>query len=174
MNHGVDKRKPTSTLMSKVLFGNSPDRTCEPLISAVLIKKVLLFLLAPIFFGALIYLFYRQPDFAIVEWLGLRASLENWAVRDKLPNMPGWFVYNLPDGLWMFSFTYAVLMILKFPFRKKQDGFILLLPVLVSLIGEISQLCELVQGTFDFMDILFYLIGFTTPIALNLKKIKNN
>lgn len=131
--------------------------------------KQLLIVLVPLLLGSIIYIFYREPTFNLVNWFGLNEILKDLNVRTNLPN---WVIYNLPDGLWVFAFTYLVLFIFGFKFRK---GFIFLTlfsPIIISLISEIGQLYDFMQGTFDLLDVLFYLIGFLLPVLLNFKKIR--
>jgi hypothetical protein len=131
--------------------------------------KQLLIVLVPLLLGSIIYIFCREPNFNLVNWFGLNEILKDLNVRANLPN---WVIYNLPDGLWVFAFTYLVLFIFGFKFRK---GFIFLTlfsPIIISLISEIGQLYDFMQGTFDLLDVLFYLIGFLLPVLLNFKKIR--
>lgn len=127
--------------------------------------------LFPIFLGIMIYVLYREPTFNAVNWLGLKESLKNISMRDNLIDLPNWVVYNLPDGLWMLAFTYLVLFIFEFKFKRNFIFFTLFMPLTISLISEIGQSFRFIQGTFDPLDILFYIIGYSLPIILNLKKI---
>lgn len=126
----------------------------------------------PIVLGVLIYFFYREPSFNFIKWFGLNEKFTSLSVRVNLVSLPSWVIYNLPDGLWVFSFTYLVLFIYKFKFSKKTLFFTLFVPIIISLISEIGQYFGFMQGTYDSFDILCYLIGFFLPILLSFRKIK--
>lgn len=131
--------------------------------------KQLVIVLVPLLLGTIIYVFYRKPTFNLINWSDLNEVLKDLNVRT---NLPKWIIYNLPDGLWVFSFTYLVLFIYKFKFSKKTLFFTLFVPIMISLISEIGQYFRFMQGTFDLLDVLFYFIGFLLPILLNFKKIR--
>jgi|TARA_B110000902_G_C14269761_1_gene572682 hypothetical protein len=136
------------------------------------IAKKIFIVIFPIFLGNSIYILYRDPTFNIINWLDLNENLKNFNIGVNLVDLPNWVIYNLPDGLWVFSFTYTILFIMKFRFKKKYIFLTLLIPLNISFISEIGQLFGYFQGTFDIYDILFYLIGYSFPIILNFKKIK--
>ena len=89
---------------------------------------------------------------------------------DKLPN---WFLFSLPDGLWLFSYTSLILLIWRNKIDRENFIWIVIIPILIIL-SELGQLLNIVPGTFDLVDILLYSLGVILPILifteyLNLK-----
>ena len=87
------------------------------------------------------------------EWRGLLARPSSWVL------------YNLPDGLWTFAFTYALLLI-----WKKEEGTQALvwvsIPLLLALGFEFGQFFSYLSGSFDIKDVIAYFIGFLLSLAL--------
>lgn len=141
------------------------------------IKNIILFVLLPILIGGHIYIVSRPKSLKMFKWF------ENLSI-DKLTNSirnafihidyPYWVKYNLPDLLWVFSFTSLMLII----WDKKiitENILYIIFPVLVGILSEVGQLLGIINGTFDIIDILFYAIGFLLSILIfiNSKSNKN-
>ena len=92
-------------------------------------------------------------------------------LSDHLPN---WFLYSLPDGLWLFSYLSVLLVVWDNAISKHNIYWLLLVPI-VAIFSEIGQLVEIVPGTFDIFDLIFYLWGTVLPILIftNSKTIKS-
>ena len=85
---------------------------------------------------------------------------------------PNWFLYSLPDGLWLFSCTSILLVIWNNKISKENIYWILLVPS-ISIISEIGQFFIIFPGTFDTIDLIFYLGGFVLPLFIFTRSIKN-
>jgi hypothetical protein len=87
---------------------------------------------------------------------------------------PYWVKYNLPDLLWVFSFTSLMLIIWDKKIINENITYIIF-PVSVGIISEVGQLFGIINGTFDLLDILFYSIGglLSTLIFINSNSNKN-
>ncbi len=83
-------------------------------------------------------------------------------LSDYLPN---WFLYSLPDGLWLFSYLSVLLVVWENVITKHNIHWLLLVPV-VAIFSEIGQLFKIVPGTFDILDLTFYLCGTVLPILI--------
>lgn len=103
------------------------------------------------------------------------ADLTN-SIREKFIyiDFPYWVKYNLPDFLWVFSFTSLMLIIWDKRITKENISYIVF-PIGVGLFSEIGQLFGIISGTFDLMDILFYALGglISSLIVINSKSYKN-
>jgi len=94
-------------------------------------------------------------------------------------HLPNWFLYSLPDGLWLFSYLSILLAVWDNTISKYNIHWLLLVPT-IAILAEIGQLFTIVPGTFDIIDLFFYLGGAVLPILIftNLKTItyyeKNN
>jgi hypothetical protein len=86
-------------------------------------------------------------------------------------DFPSWFLYSLPDGLWIFSYVCLIQSIWGSTDGAYKYFWIFIIPVL-ALILEIGQLLKLYPGTFDIIDLFFYLIGFFLPFTIFKFKIK--
>ena len=89
-------------------------------------------------------------------------------------NLPTWVLYSLPDGLWLFSYLSVLLAVWDNTISKDNIHWILLVPAIAVLI-EFGQLFHIVSGTFDILDLTFYLVGAVLPILIftNSKSIKS-
>lgn len=118
--------------------------------------------------GLFIYLFFREINNPFYKWasdLGLAESID--FVRNMCSNhrMPAWFIYSLPDGLWMFSFVLLILSI--WDYKLNRDGIIWLsMAIVIGFIFEFTQLYFTHLGRFDWLDILFMGMGAIVPIIL--------
>ena len=88
------------------------------LISPIVKKKYVYFLihiLLPILLGGFIYILLRSSSLLMFQWfesigiLEIVLSFRNISIGLKT-SVPSWFYYSLPDGLWVYSFTTAILL----------------------------------------------------------------
>lgn len=84
------------------------------------------------------------------------------SIRDL---MPDWFLFSLPDGLWVFSYVSGLMMVWDNRLNRTNYFWIFIIPVL-ALGSELCQAFDAVPGTFDLMDVAFYLIGAIAPVKL--------
>lgn len=104
-----------------------------------------------------IYAFYRTDKTLINQFLiGLfsreRYTLLKAMVVSSFP-LHDYFVYCLPEGLWIFCITVTSSF-----FHVRVHGrkwSLILIPLLVAPLMELCQLLHLTNGRFDIMDILF-------------------
>jgi hypothetical protein len=82
--------------------------------------------------------------------------------------VPQWVKYNLPDGLWFYALLSSLIFIWREIFSRHFLAW-LLLAIIMSFFLEISQAYHLIPGTFDWNDLLAYLIA-ATLCFLNFNK----
>lgn len=114
--------------------------------------RFLLQVVLPTAIGSCVYVGWRSTDLLVFRWIeyfGLTAFVFRPTVV-----LPDWLLYSLPDGCWVFSATSWMLLIWNrwVPWT--------LIPVILAVSAEFGQLLGLVQGTYETLDILFYLLGF--------------
>ncbi len=134
--------------------------------------KILLGTVFPLLFGALIYIIFRPTTIRFVTWLAFYTSKSPILALKKCFSsilVPNWFIYNLPDTLWFFGLT-NLFSVLWSNIQCNKAVFWKLSPLFIALIHEFSQLTPFVSGTFDILDVFFYLIGFSLSIIINLNK----
>lgn len=107
--------------------------------------------------------------------IGLSNSINNLREYANLivNDIPHWFLYSLPDGLWIFSYISLMLYIWQNSISFKNISWILIIPIL-AIGSEIGQLLGLVSGTFDFADLVFYILGMTLPFIFYYNSINYN
>ena len=105
--------------------------------------------------------------FGWYDRLGLSNSISN--LRDYseplIKDIPNWFMYSLPDGLWIFSYISLMLYIWKNSISRNSAIWIFIIPF-IAIISEFGQLFKLVPGTFDIIDLLFYVLGIFLPLLI--------
>jgi hypothetical protein len=145
-----------------------------------LIKRTIISLF-PLFIGGLIYLIFRVQTLNMFSWFdkigatNFVNSLRSKEVFNSI-EIPNWVKYNLPDALWVFSFTYLMLTIWKFKINKSSVFWIFLAPI-IGILSEVGQLLGFVSGTFDGKDLFFLIIAMLLPfssiIYINLNQINH-
>ena len=121
--------------------------------------------------GGLIYIRYRSENLLMFDWFdnlnlsnfigGLRASTDG-------ASLYGWIKYNMPAGLWLFSYMFVIDSVWGKDRNICYMCFLYVLPIL-AIISELMQLFKLLPGTFDIMDILSYSLAIL--IFLIIKKL---
>ena len=128
--------------------------------------------------GGLIYILFRTQTLIMFDWfkiLLLEEHIENMRLTSMTfsKNLPDWFLFSFPDGLWLFSYITLILVVWKNQINKHSIAWILVVPFYVIIL-EIGQLLDYWKGTFDFNDLLFYSMGIISPFIIynNLLTIK--
>jgi len=136
-------------------------------------RKLIFLSILSILFGGVIYIAFRSSSIILFKWIDyivLIDPVENLRIV-TLPYkeyLPDWFLYSLPDGLWMFSYSCIVLVIWKRKITKYSLLWLLSLPM-ISILFEVLQYYDYFNGTFDIIDIIFYIFGAVLPILINKK-----
>ena len=145
-----------------------PAASCRRTDSPVLF--LFLVVVMPLFLGTSIYTLWRSKTLLVFTWYNW-AGLESHVMairRGAAPFrhlLPGWFLYSLPDALWVFSFTALIEYIwTSHPLGLGRRLWILL-PVCLSVGGEFGQLFHLIPGTFDWADVFAYLAAYLAASA---------
>lgn len=113
--------------------------------------------------GGLIYVCWRSETIVMFTWfnsIGIARPIE--VLRNTMSSyshlLPGWFLYSLPNALWLFSglVIFDVIWGPKITFSK-----LLWLSIMgiVATGVEVGQALKLFPGTFDYNDISLMLIA---------------
>ena len=127
--------------------------------------------------GGCIYLFFRSDTLFMFNWvdsISLTNILETLR-NDTLPireNLPNWFIYSLPDGLWISSYVFIMFSIWGESLSSDSIVWLLLIPI-AAMLSEFGQLIHIIPGTFDALDLICYSIGFSLPALLLIKYYKS-
>jgi hypothetical protein len=114
----------------------------------------------PILFGSLIYIAYRPKSLLVFNWLNaLQLSWFVSIIRNFLGviHAPYFILYSLPDGLWVYSFSYCCFLIWNNKLSSYQAFFWIFLPFCIGIGSEFLQLFNIIQGTFSISDIIAYI-----------------
>ena len=136
-------------------------------------RKLIFLSILSILLGGVIYIAFRSSSIILFKWIDyivLIDPVENLRIV-TLPYkeyLSEWFLYSLPDGLWMFSYSCIVLVIWKRKITKYSLLWLLSLPM-ISILFEVLQYYNYFNGTFDIVDIFFFLMGSLLPILINEK-----
>jgi len=119
--------------------------------------------------GSSIYLFSRETSniaYHISGFMGFSSQVDS--LRDLIPALPSWFLYSLPDGLWMFSFSMFILVI--WGFQRSREAIIWTsIVIAIGIILEFFQLFEILPGQFDWRDIVFMFVAGLLPLSFTYK-----
>jgi hypothetical protein len=142
-------------------------------------KQIIIGHFLTLLLGGLVYISFRQDTLKMFSWFD-RVNLSEVISELRLftlpltDHLPNWFLYSLPDGLWLFSYLSVLLVVWDNTISKQNIHWLLLVPA-VAVFSEIGQLFGVVPGTFDIFDLTFYLGGTVLPILIftNSKTIKS-
>jgi hypothetical protein len=123
-------------------------------------RYFLLAVVLPIVVGGLIYILFRTDTLLMFRWadaLALTGPIARGraAVAPLLPWVPGFVLFSIPDGVWVFSAT-------AFFARLWSDGPLWMRVLWIgaapamAIGGELGQIVGLVPGTFDALDLIAY------------------
>jgi len=129
-------------------------------------KKYLLIFnfLIPLFIAAMIYIGARPLSLKMFHWVSLLGGNEFlFIIRQNISqfnhNIPYLIIYNLPSALWIYSYTYIILILWgqeRTSVYKKL--WIISVPTL-AIVPEFLQKVSLISGTFDLIDVFGNLLG---------------
>lgn len=129
----------------------------------------------PLIIGGLIYLSFRSDTLKMFQWIDnssfgtMIENLRNTTITFR-QHLPNWFLFSLPDGLWIFSYISTMMFIWNYELKKSSIIWILLVPF-IGFLSEFGQLLKFVSGTFDKIDVLFYIFGTLFPFILFKNKL---
>lgn len=129
--------------------------------------NILFTVILPLAAGIAIYIFARPTSVAGFNWIentALKTSLASFQLdlSLKLPNI---VLYNLPDFLWIFAFT-SLMNLLWSEEKNSIKNLYVIAPLIIAFAHETGQGFSKINGTFDTLDLLFYIIGSGASIIL--------
>jgi hypothetical protein len=133
-------------------------------------KKNLIVAISPVVLGGLIYLTYRVEKLQMFTWSEKTGTssivyfLRTTKILQSI-QLPAWVKFSLPDALWAFSFTYAMLLIWQFKITKINAFWVFIAP-LTGIASELGQYWGYLPGTYDQVDLLLLLIATFIPFLM--------
>lgn len=139
-------------------------------------NKLIFLHIISLLIGGIIYILFRSERLKMFDWfdlIGIKNLFDiiRLSFQDNVFEIPKWIIFSLPDGLWTFSYICLTLYVWKSEISRTSIIWITIIPLL-AIISEIGQLYGLVSGTYDIMDLLFYIIGAISPFLLFYRTIK--
>ncbi len=133
--------------------------------------------LIPLLIGGLLYILFRSTTLRMFDWfsfVGIDKIIHSARtfVLDFKNSIPNWIYYSLPDGLWVYSFTSAILIF--WNNDSKKSTLWLLVPFITGVLIEIFQGFKLFPGTFDILDLTFSILGLSISKIIINHKFKQN
>lgn len=138
---------------------------------------IVLHSLTPLLLGGLLYISFRSTTLKMFSWfqyIGVDSLI--LTIRQEFSTLklylPQWTYYSLPDGLWVYSFTSALLILWNNQFKNVK--FWLLIPLFSGAIIEVAQGLKILPGTFDILDLTFTTFALFLSIIFIKLKFKQN
>jgi len=133
-------------------------------------NKLFISSLLSLVLGTFIYVLFRTSSLMVFSWSSsVGIKLLDTKMRKLTtafsPNLPEWFLFSFPDSLWVFSYVCLMLGIWKGIISPSNLFWIIIVPF-IAVCSELGQLMGFITGTFDTLDILFYLTGGLFPFLL--------
>lgn len=138
-------------------------------------KKLFFGHLFTLTFGGIIYIFFRSDSLVMFKWfsvfsLGTQIDYLRERTLTIKELFPDWFLFSFPDGLWIFSYISLMLLIWGNNIKMQNLFWFFFVPFIATS-SEVGQFFNIVPGTFDPVDLIFYILGAVTPFTLYTKKI---
>lgn len=118
-------------------------------------KKYHIYIILPLIISLIVYIFFRSENIIINQIIYNIYPKSHYFTF----NLSNFIIYNLPQGLWVFSAT----LIAKNLYIKKFN--LAFLPLIFSFYIETIQYYHLTNGTFDYWDLITATIGFITAYS---------
>ncbi len=109
-------------------------------------------------FGGMIYILFRQDSlqmFTFFDKMGIKPLIQAIRILGTDFKVVDWVKYNLPDGLWLFSYMFLIDAMWNGESAFLYYFFLYLLPI-IAITSEILQLFNVIPGVYDTFDLLFY------------------
>jgi len=138
-----------------------------------LIKTTTIHVIFPLFLGGLLYISFRSLSLRMFRWFEIIGIHDLILIIRKTisplkNNLPNWIYYSLPDGLWVYSLSSALMLLWDNQYEKGK--YWLAIPLIFGVIIELAQSVKLFPGTFDIIDIFMCSIA----LFLSIKITKSN
>ena len=120
----------------------------------------------PMLIGGFIYILFREKSLIMFSWfysMGLDNLINSLRNSISFNNqIPGWIIYNFPDGIWIYSLTSLMLIVWSQNSSKLRHLWLYMGPVL-GISAELGQLINIIPGTFDNTDLIFCFFASIIP-----------
>ena len=121
-------------------------------------------IIVPMVLGAFVYVCFRQKDLFGISSLAFPSLFPG-------QTLPYWVLFNLPDALWAYSLT-SFIMILWMSITGRVSQLWFIVGVCVAICFELGQYFQIIEGTFDQLDLVWILAAcIISWVVFNRKKL---
>lgn len=135
-------------------------------------KNILLHIVLPLLIGGGIYIGFRSESLLLFQWIeytgGIHLVSELRSFTTNIP-LPDWVLYSLPDALWLYAFTYSILLIWGKQINRLSLGCLGIVFIL-GIGHEVGQFYGMIAGTFDPVDLGLSMLALLIPLVLLIPK----
>lgn len=127
--------------------------------------------------GGAVYVWFRSSGLVMFTLLGdkdvVLSSIPFRTITISYGHaLPDWFLYSLPDGLWLASYLCLMAFLWRGSIKAANAFWYTVVPVM-AIASEFAQLGGYIPGTFDPLDVACYVVATLIPLAfLNTSKHK--
>jgi hypothetical protein len=123
----------------------------------------LVHVIVPVLIGGVIYIGFRSQTLLMFSWfnsigIGEFITTIRIYISNSDINLPSWVIFSIPDGLWVYSLSSALLLVNNGRFTVWT-----LVPLIIGVFLELAQAMALFKGTYDLIDlfitIFFYIVS---------------
>jgi hypothetical protein len=141
------------------------------------IKDLILLVVFPLLIGTLIYVLFRSNSILFNSWMkdsGFFTYLlkTRLLIQNSNLTLNRYLVYNLPDGLWLFSWLNFLLIIWEFEINKT-SRLVIIASFLAAISSELLQGLGFLSGTYDICDLFAYVLATFCVFIIFKQKTKN-
>lgn len=134
-------------------------------------RSIFIHIISSLFLGGTIYILYRPTNLIIFEFFNIIkfSNIVSEARLKVLPfraNLPEWFIFSLPNSLWVYSFSLFFLYVWS---NTREQVFTFISIGIVCIFIEILQFLQIIPGTFSWSDIFFIILGLGTSYLVASK-----
>ena len=111
--------------------------------------------------GGLIYIRYRNESLLMFDWfheLRISGIIGELRIDVDKSNVYEWVKYNMPAGLWLFSYMFIIDSLWGDDNNTVYKCFLYVLPIM-ALASELMQLLKILPGTYDIIDLFSYILA---------------
>jgi hypothetical protein len=114
--------------------------------------------------------------FRWISALGLQAVVGHLrlGVSVNPATLPHWFIYSLPDGLWVYALTAFMAQIWRESAKTWPRLFWMSLGLVIGAGSELGQLAGVVPGAFDVLDLCFSIFAAVAAFLIISLKTKRS
>ena len=120
--------------------------------------------------GGCVYLLFRPQTlvmFRLADAMGLSPAISAWRTAVTALSLPEWCVFCLPNGLW--SAAYILLADILADGSRRRLLTAAFIPV-VGVVSEALQRVGLLPGTFDWLDLVAYVLPYVIYVMIIKQK----